>query len=98
VTAGLDKEDRAKLKKDAQAHNLAASFMLNLESGRYGRLIEDLENNFLQGQDRWPKTLTVAFSLLMNWKQTTMQVMDSLICQHRRTRRGRTQHGHGPNN
>jgi hypothetical protein len=34
-------------------------------------MIEDLENGFLQGQDRYPKTVTAAFTLLTNWKQNT---------------------------
>lgn len=33
VTAALDDEGQAKLKKDAQAQNLAAAFMLNSDQG-----------------------------------------------------------------
>jgi hypothetical protein len=32
-------------------------FLLSSDRSRYGRLIEDLENNYIQGQDNNPKTL-----------------------------------------
>jgi hypothetical protein len=34
----------------------------------YRRLIEEVNNDSLQGYDHYPKTLIAAFSLLMNWK------------------------------
>ena len=67
----LSDENLLKLKKEAQEQNLAVAFLLRADRVRYGRLLEDLENDFLQGQDRYPKTLTAAFSLLTNWKQAS---------------------------
>jgi hypothetical protein len=64
------------LKKQAQEQYLAVAFLLSADRGRYGRLIEDLENDFLQGQDRYPKTVTAAFGLLTNWKQTTTRSIE----------------------
>jgi hypothetical protein len=42
---------------------------------QYGKLIENFENDYTQGQDHHPKTLTSAYSLLMNWKQDTQNIM-----------------------
>ena len=36
---------------------------------RYGKLIEDLENEHTQGVNKYPHTLTTAYSLLVHWKQ-----------------------------
>jgi hypothetical protein len=35
----------------------------------YGKLIKDLENNFIQGVDNYPPTLQQAYTLLVHWKQ-----------------------------
>jgi hypothetical protein len=48
---------------------LACLFLLGSDRGRYGVLVQDLENNFTQKVDKWPKTLVDAYSLLMNWKR-----------------------------
>jgi hypothetical protein len=50
---------------------LAVAFLLGADHGRYRRLLEDLENDILQGQDCDPKTAMTAFSPLTNWKQST---------------------------
>ncbi len=34
---------------------LACAFLLGSDGNRYGKLIEDLENDFIQGQDRYPQ-------------------------------------------
>jgi hypothetical protein len=67
---GMSPNELSELKKEAQEQYLAVAFLLSADRGRYGRFIEGLENDFLQGQDRYPKTITAAFSLLTNWKQT----------------------------
>jgi Reverse transcriptase (RNA-dependent DNA polymerase)/Zinc knuckle len=48
---------------------LACAFLLSSDRTRYGKLIEDLENNYIQGVDKYPKTLNDAYSLLLYWKQ-----------------------------
>jgi hypothetical protein len=62
-----------KVKKDAQEQNIAAGFVLNFGRGRYGGMIAGMKNDFLQGNDCYTKTLTAAFSLLTNQKQTNPQ-------------------------
>ena len=56
-------------KKDAQDRYLAVAFLLGSDRSRYGKLIENLENEFLQGRNNYPKTVTSAYNLLINWKQ-----------------------------
>jgi len=45
---------------------------------RYGKLVEDLENDHIQGSDKYPKTLTDAYSLLVHWKQSPKNLMRAL--------------------
>jgi hypothetical protein len=83
----LSATNLANLQKEAHEQYLAVAFLLSADCGRYGRLIKDLENNFLQGQDRYPKTVMLeAFSLCTNWKQKQRW---SIVSQYRRPRRPR---------
>jgi hypothetical protein len=63
--ATVTEEDR----KEAQERYLAVAFVLGSDRSRFGRLIEHLENSYLQGQNLYPKTVTAAYHLLTNWKQ-----------------------------
>jgi hypothetical protein len=65
----VDAEQKAKDKY------LACAFLLGSDKTRYGRLIEDLENSFTQGVDKFPKTMVDAYNLLVNWKQNPMNYM-----------------------
>jgi hypothetical protein len=56
-------------KKYAREQNLACAFMLGADRKRYGKLLENLENDYTQKNHRWPKTITDAYSLLIKWKQ-----------------------------
>lgn len=48
---------------------LAFAFLAGSDRTRYGMLLENPENDFLQGQDTYPKNITRAYNLLVNWKQ-----------------------------
>jgi hypothetical protein len=48
---------------------LAMAFLMEADRNRYGKLIEDLENAFTQGQDNYPRTVTGAYAMLTTWKQ-----------------------------
>jgi hypothetical protein len=62
----------------AQEQYLAVAFLLGSDRNRYGKVIEDLENNYtLQGQDNFPKTVTACYSLITNWKQNPRNVMQN---------------------
>jgi hypothetical protein len=63
------KEEMADAVKASQDKYLAVAFILGSDRNRYGKLIENLENDYTQGQNRYPTTLTSAYGLLTNWKQ-----------------------------
>ena len=48
---------------------LAIGLLIGSDCAHYRKLLEDLENNFTQGQDNYPVTLQQAYSLLVHWKQ-----------------------------
>jgi hypothetical protein len=57
-------------KKYAREQYLACAFLLGSDRKRYGKLLENLKNDYTQQKnDKWPKTITDAYSLLINWKQ-----------------------------
>eukprot|EP00978_Attheya_sp_CCMP212_P029308 scaffold103639_cov67-Attheya_sp.AAC.7 len=77
--AAIPPADLAVIMKEARDQCLAMSFLARSDRNRYGQKIEDLENDFLRGQDNYPKTVSAAYSLLINWKQEhhahTMRVL-----------------------
>jgi hypothetical protein len=49
---------------------LACAFLMGLDGHQYGKLIEDLENDFTQRpRANYPKTPVDAYNLLVHWKQ-----------------------------
>jgi hypothetical protein len=65
-------------KKYDKAQYLACTFLLGADRKIYGRLLENLENDFTQKTDRWLKTINNAYSLLVNWKQDPRNLMQVL--------------------
>ena len=59
ATTGLPNPATDAHRIEARELYLAVSFLLGADRARYGKLIEDLENNFLQGQHLFPKTINV---------------------------------------
>jgi hypothetical protein len=57
------------VEKYAREQYLACTLVLGSDGKRYGKLLENLKNEFTQKTDKCPKTITDAFSLLLNWKQ-----------------------------
>jgi Zinc knuckle len=53
---------------DAYQCYIATAFMIGADRNRFGTLLDKLQNDHLQGYDCYPKTLTSAFHLLVNWK------------------------------
>jgi hypothetical protein len=54
---------------EAQQRYLAVALVLGSDCARYGKLIENLENDYLQGCNNYPLTVTGVYNLLSNWKQ-----------------------------
>jgi hypothetical protein len=67
--ATIPADDLAVIMKEAKYQCLTMSFLARSDRYRYSQKIEGLENNVLQGQDNYPKTVSGAYSLLINWKQ-----------------------------
>jgi hypothetical protein len=68
----LTTADRAQIgvaKLRAKEKYLACAFLLGADRTKYGRLIEDLENAYLQGEYKYPTKLDDAHGLLAYWKQ-----------------------------
>ena len=50
---------------------MATAFLSGLNSARYGVLLNELHNAFYMGRNKYPKTLTSAYDLAINWKGDT---------------------------
>jgi hypothetical protein len=70
LTCAMANNDKLQDAKDAAWEQvLACAFLLGSDRVCYGKLIEDLENNFTQGVDNYLPTLHQAYTLLVHWKQ-----------------------------
>jgi len=59
----------AAIKKASKERFLATAFMLGADKLRFGRLIEDLENDHIvRGKNNFPVTLAAAYTVLTTWK------------------------------
>ena len=47
----------------------AYGFLANIDKKRYGNLVENLDNNFIFGDDKYPATPQRAYEYAMNYKQ-----------------------------
>jgi hypothetical protein len=67
--ATITPEQLKKVQEDTVTRSTAIAFLLGCDRSRYGKLVEDLENDFLQGRNNYPTTVVAAYNLLTNWKQ-----------------------------
>jgi Reverse transcriptase (RNA-dependent DNA polymerase)/Zinc knuckle len=63
-----DQERKSVLVKSKDAY-LAVAFLMQSDKERFGLLIETMQNNYLQGNDNYPETLTESYNLLVNYVQ-----------------------------
>lgn len=68
IVETTNQAEKMKLSYAAYDLYLAIAFIMHSDRRRYGKIIQDLENNYTQGNDNWPRTLIGAFNLLLNWK------------------------------
>ncbi len=61
-------------KNFAREAYLACAFLLGADRNQYGKLIKEIENNYIQGQDGYPKTVTTAYNLSC-WRQNPQNLM-----------------------
>ena len=59
----MSKEEEAAVEVETLACSTAIAFLLGCDRARYGKLIEDLKNDFLQGRNKYPMTVVAATTL-----------------------------------
>jgi hypothetical protein len=69
-TESLSESDKNK----AQDEFFATVFLMGADRSRFGKLLDRLQNDYLQGHDGYPKTLSGAYHLLTNWKAESHQM------------------------
>jgi hypothetical protein len=67
-------------RKAAQEQCLAMAFLVGSNCNQHEKLLEDLENDNAQGQDKnCLKTVTAVCNLLINWKQNPKNIMRIIL-------------------
>jgi hypothetical protein len=64
----LDEDEKQEMRLEARERYLAVAFIMGADKRRYSGLIRDIENNYLTGDNKYPKNVTAAYNLLVKWK------------------------------
>jgi predicted RNA-binding protein associated with RNAse of E/G family len=75
TTASATPAQQQQAQAAARERALACALLFGSDKLRYGKLLEDLENNFVQGTDNYPDTVQRAYTLLVHWKQDPKNVV-----------------------
>ena len=67
--ADLQDDELKMIETTARKIYLACAFVINSDLRRYGRLIEELENDYTKGNDNYPQNMVKAYQLLNEYKQ-----------------------------
>jgi hypothetical protein len=62
-------DEIAVAKATAKERYLAVAMLSAADNSRYSRLNEDLENEYTKGSNHYPKTITEAYKLIVNYRQ-----------------------------
>jgi hypothetical protein len=65
---GYTEQQRREARERIQNKKIAYGILVRADRTRYGKLIEEVENDFLKGHDNYPKTPTEAYNLLVNYR------------------------------
>jgi len=68
-TSGYTPQQYRDARERIQNKTLAYGILVHANRSRYGKLIEEVENAFLKGNNDYPKTPTEAYNLLVNYRQ-----------------------------
>ena len=74
VDQATDAQEEAAQAEGTQWY-LALAFLMGSDRSRFGCLLEKLENDFTPGNDNYPKTLTDAYNMLLEWKHDPCLLM-----------------------
>ena len=67
--ADLQDDELKIIETTARTIYLSCAFVINSDHKRYGRLIEELENNYTKSNDKYPCNMVKAYQLLNEYKQ-----------------------------
>ena len=56
------------VKQRAQEECIATAFLMGTDQNWFGKLLDKLQNDYLQGYNCYSKSLSAAYNLLVNWK------------------------------
>ena len=65
----LSEAELIDLKEEIKDRSMAVTFLLCANHLQYGKLVENMENDYLQGRNNYPTTVSAAYHPLINWKQ-----------------------------
>ncbi len=65
---GYTEQQKNEARERIQDKTIACGILVCADKVRYGKLIEEVENDFLKGHDDYPKTPTEAYNLLVNYR------------------------------
>jgi hypothetical protein len=68
ASANLKELDEAKA--TSKERYLAVAMISACDNSRYNRLSEELENDYTKGSNHYPKTITEAYNLIVNYRQS----------------------------
>ena len=62
--ADLDEDERATINAAAREIYLSCAFIVASDPKRYGRLVEELENDYTKGNNNYPTNMVKAYQLI----------------------------------
>ena len=65
----LSPDAKLKLIKEGEERMLAMQLIMNANPDKYGSLIESYDQDFLMGENQYPKTPLDAYNLLKGWNK-----------------------------
>ena len=65
--------------KAAKQKHLLVAMLCGADRGEYGKLVEELRNDFTKGGDYYPANLTEAYELLLNYKTSQSNLSARLM-------------------
>jgi hypothetical protein len=65
---GYTQEQRDEAREKIQNKTIAYGILVRANRSRYGKLTEEIENDYLKGNNDYPETPTEAYNLLVNYR------------------------------
>lgn len=65
----LSEAELIDLQEEIKDWSMAVAFWLGADRLQYGKLVKNMENDYLQGHNNYPTTVSATYHLFINWKQ-----------------------------